>query len=304
MIEIKDLSLSLGEKKVLDDINLKVEKGSVFGFLGSNGAGKSTLMRCMCGVYEPGSGSVCIDGENVYDNAEAKARIFFVNDETVQYTSFTLRQLKDYYKSYYKNFSEETFERLLAKVALPIDKKLSTYSKGMKRQSIVIIALACRTEYLMLDEAFDGLDPAMRMAVKNMITDEIFDNGTSVIVSSHNIAEISGICDRVMLIHGGKIVLCNEVDSITSGFCKLQLVFDGSAPDDDSIKAAVPGLIKTMRTGSVVQMIVHAGEEQAVKSAQALSPRMTEAVSLTLEEVFIYEMEARGYAGFFSENEE
>ena len=303
MIEIKDLSLSLGEKKVLDDINLKVEKGSVFGFLGSNGAGKSTLMRCMCGVYEPGSGSVCIDSENVYDNAEAKARIFFVNDETVQYTSFTLRQLKDYYKSYYKNFSEETFERLLAKVDLPIDKKLSTYSKGMKRQSIVIIALACRTEYLMLDEAFDGLDPAMRMAVKNMITDEIFDNGTSVIVSSHNIAEISGICDRVMLIHGGKIVLCDEVDSITSGFCKLQLVFDGSAPDDDSIKAAVPGLIKTMRTGSVVQMIVHAGEEQAVKSAQALSPRMTEAVSLTLEEVFIYEMEARGYAGFITENE-
>ena len=145
MIEIKDLSLTLGNNKVLDSIDLKVNRGSVFGFLGSNGAGKSTLMRCISGVYKPTSGAVFIDGEDVYDNAKAKEKIFFVNDETVQYTSFTLKQLKDYYKCYYTNFSEETFERLLSRVKLPLDKKLSSFSKGMKRQSIVIIALACKT---------------------------------------------------------------------------------------------------------------------------------------------------------------
>ncbi|MCR5817419.1 MAG: ABC transporter ATP-binding protein [Ruminococcus sp.] len=304
MIEIKDLNLTLGNNKVLDNISLNVEKGSVFGFLGSNGAGKSTLMRCICGVYKPTSGSVSIDGQEVYDNAEAKAKIFFVNDETIQYTSFTLGQLKEYYKSYYVDFSEETFERLLSKVSLPLDKKLSSFSKGMKRQAIVIIALACKTDYLMLDEAFDGLDPAMRMAVKNMITDELCDRDAAVIVSSHNIAEISEICDRAMMIYGGKLLFSDELDNITGGFCKLQLVFKGDVPAESSIKLAVPGVMKISASGSIVTIITADSEEEARAQAAALSPDMVESVPLTLEEVFIYEMEARGYAGFMGEIEE
>jgi ABC-2 type transport system ATP-binding protein len=304
MIEIKDLNLTLGNNKVLDNISLNVEKGSVFGFLGSNGAGKSTLMRCICGVYKPTSGSVSIDGQEVYDNAEAKAKIFFVNDETIQYTSFTLGQLKEYYKSYYVDFSEETFERLLSKVSLPLDKKLSSFSKGMKRQAIVIIALACKTDYLMLDEAFDGLDPAMRMAVKNMITDELCDRDAAVIVSSHNIAEISEICDRAMMIYGGKLLFSDELDNITGGFCKLQLVFKGDVPAESSIKLAVPGVMKISASGSIVTIITADSEEEARAQAAALSPDMAESVPLTLEEVFIYEMEARGYAGFMGEIEE
>ena len=304
MIEINDLSLTLGENRVLEGIDLKIEKGSVYGFLGSNGAGKSTLMRCLCGVYKPTSGSVKIDGEEVYDDPDAKGKIFFVNDETVQYTSFTLRQLKEYYKSYYVSFSDETFERLLSRVQLPLDKKLSAFSKGMKRQAIVIIALSCKTEYLMLDEAFDGLDPAMRMAIKNMITDEIVDRDAAVIVSSHNIAEISEICDRAMLIHKGRLLLSDELDSITGGFSKLQLVFKGEVPGESVIKAAIPGAMKITHTGSIVSIIAKTPEEEAKALAQALEPDITEAVALSLEEVFIYEMEARGYAGFFTENEE
>ena len=304
MIEIKDLSLTLGNNKVLDSIDLKVNRGSVFGFLGSNGAGKSTLMRCISGVYKPTSGAVFIDGEDVYDNAKAKEKIFFVNDETVQYTSFTLKQLKDYYKCYYTNFSEETFERLLSRVKLPLDKKLSSFSKGMKRQSIVIIALACKTEYLMLDEAFDGLDPAMRMAIKNMITDEICDRDAAVIVSSHNISEISEICDSAMLIYDGKLIFDDEIDNITAGFCKLQLVFKGNVPAESSIKLALPDTLKVSISGSIVQVIAAASEKKATEQAQALKPEIVESVPLTLEEVFIYEMEARGYAGFFSEDEE
>ena len=303
MIEIKDLSLTLGTNKVLDSIDLKIKKGSVFGFLGSNGAGKSTLMRCMCGVYKPASGSVMIDGEDVYDNAAAKGRIFFVNDETVQYTSFTLEQLKDYYKCYYTNFSDETFERLLSRVKLPKNKKLSSFSKGMKRQAIVIIALSCKTEYLMLDEAFDGLVPAMRMAIKNMITDEICDRDAAVIVSSHNISEISEICDSAMLIYGGKLIFSDEIDNITGGFCKLQLVFKGEVPSESKVRLALPDALKITSSGSIVQVIVSASEDKAKEQAWALSPEIAEAVPLTLEEVFIYEMEARGYAGFFTEND-
>ena len=302
MIEINSLGLTLGENEVLQDISLTVEKGSVCGFLGSNGAGKSTLMRCICGVYRPTSGSVKIDGAEVYDDPTAKGKIFFVNDETVQYTSFTLEQLKDYYKSYYEKFSEETFDRLLSKVELPLDKRLSSFSKGMKRQAIVIIALSCRTDYLMLDEAFDGLDPAMRMAIKNMITDEMIDRNAAVIVSSHNITEISEICDKAMLIHKGQIIFSDELDSITAGFSKLQLVFKGDVPNEQRIRAAIPEVIKVSVSGSIIHIIARLPEEEAKAAAAALSPDIAEAVPLTLEEVFIYEMEARGYAGFFTEN--
>ncbi|MBE6843139.1 MAG: ATP-binding cassette domain-containing protein [Ruminococcus sp.] len=156
MIEIKNLQKAIDGTKILDGIDLEIKKGSVFGLLGSNGAGKSTLLRHLCGVYKQDSGSVLIDGAEVYDNADAKRKIFFVNDETVQFMSFTLSELKEYYKVYYPEFSEELFEKLRKSVNLPLKKKLSTFSKGMKRQAIVIVGLSCQTEYLLLDEAFDG----------------------------------------------------------------------------------------------------------------------------------------------------
>lgn len=301
MIEINALSLKINEKTILDDLKLDIKEGSIFGFLGPNGAGKSTLMRCICGVYKPTSGCIKIDGEDVFDNARAKGKIFFVNDETIQYTSMTLTELKNYYKNYYVDFDEATFEKLLSRVNLPRDSKLGSYSKGMKRQAIVIIALACKTPYLILDEAFDGLDPAMRMAVKSMITDEIIDRGATVIVSSHNITEISEICDSAMLIHEGKILFSDEIDDITSRFSKLQIVFRGNAPDEEAIRAAGLEALMITVTGSVVQIVANAGEQEAKERAWTLGPEIVEAVPLTLEEIFIYEMEARGYAGFFSE---
>ena len=128
-----------------------------------------------------------IDGKSVYDNVEAKQKVFFINDETVQFGGFTLKKLKNYYKNYYPSFSEEIFENLRKKTGLPLDKKISTFSKGMKRQAIVIIGLACKTDYLLLDEAFDGLDPTMRIIVKKMLVDAMLDRQLTTIISSHNL---------------------------------------------------------------------------------------------------------------------
>ena len=143
---------------MLDNIDLTINKGTAFGLLGSNGAGKSTILRLLSGVYNQEGGNLTIDGDTVYDNVETKKRVFFVNDETAQFSGYTLTELKNFYKHYYPNFSEELFEKMRLTINLPTDKKISTFSKGMKRQAIVIIALACQTDYLLLDEAFDGLD--------------------------------------------------------------------------------------------------------------------------------------------------
>lgn len=293
MIEIKNLEKAIDGTKILDGIDLEIKKGSVFGLLGSNGAGKSTLLRHLCGVYKQDSGSVLIDGAEVYDNADAKRKIFFVNDETVQFTSFTLSELKEYYKVYYPEFSEELFEKLRKSVNLPLKKKLSTFSKGMKRQAIVIVGLSCQTEYLLLDEAFDGLDPAMRMIVKNMLFDSILDRQLTVVISSHNLREISEICDTAGMMHDGKIVFCREIDGVDNVH-KLQVAFKEEYTKDDFVNAGLD-VLSFKKNKSVYEIIIDGEINEITKKINTFSPIVFDSISLTLEEIFLYEMESKGY---------
>lgn len=293
MIEIKNLEKAIDGTKILDGIDLEIKKGSVFGLLGSNGAGKSTLLRHLCGVYKQDSGSVLIDGAEVYDNADAKRKIFFVNDETVQFTSFTLSELKEYYKVYYPGFSEELFEKLRKSVNLPLKKKLSTFSKGMKRQAIVIVGLSCQTEYLLLDEAFDGLDPAMRMIVKNMLFDSILDRQLTVVISSHNLREISEICDTAGMMHDGKIVFCREIDGVDNVH-KLQVAFKEEYTKDDFVNAGLD-VLSFKKNKSVYEIIIDGEINEITKKINTFSPIVFDSISLTLEEIFLYEMESKGY---------
>lgn len=284
-----------GRAKALDGVSLTIPDGCIYGFLGSNGAGKSTLMRMICGVYKTDSGSIKIDGEEVYDNSNAKSSIFFVNDETIEYTGFTLESLMKYYGNYYSDtFDPNTFNRLARVLDLPSGRPLSTFSKGMKRQAVVIIGLACCTKYLMLDEAFDGLDPAMRSMIKDIILDEIRGRNATLLVSSHNVHEIGELCDRAMLLHNGKLVFADELDKIKGRFVKYQLASLSHTITREEIAAAVPNIIQYKATGSVVQVIVGGGAETEQK-IRGIGAELTEQIPLTLEEIFIYEMDIKGY---------
>ena len=310
MIEIKNVSLTfkggaLDKKKgftALDDVSITVPEGCIYGFLGSNGAGKSTLMRMICGIYKTEQGSITIDGEEVYDNPEAKKKIFFVNDETVQYADFTLEGLRKYYRSYYPDFSDEVYERLTAKLGLPTNKRMAEFSKGMKRQAVVIIGLSCMTKCLMLDEAFDGLDPAMRKVVKEMIVDEMLDRGATMIVSSHNVAEINELCDRAMLIHKGKLIFADEIDEIRSGFRKVQLVDKKRVVPRGELELMGLRVMEYSATGRVAQAIIKGTETEIDEKISSLGIDIAETIPLTLEEIFIYELQARGYGHVISEN--
>lgn len=281
--------------KALDNITITIPDGCIYGFLGSNGAGKSTLLRMMCGVYRSEWGSVKIDGEEVFDNPAAKAKIFFVNDETVQYTRFTLDGLAKYYASYYDSFSFETYNRLAAQLQLPRGKRMSEFSKGMKRQAVVIIGLSCKTKYLLLDEAFDGLDPAMRRFIKQIIVDELIDRQATLVVSSHNIVEINELCDRAMLIHQGQMIFADEIDNIKSGFGKIQLARKSGAVTQDELKNAGLEIMQYSVMGSVSQAVVRGARTDIEEKITVLNCDIGEFIPLTLEEIFIYELEARGY---------
>ena len=288
MININNISKSIDNIRILKNINLKINTGSVFGLTGANGAGKSTLLRMMCGIYAPESGEILFDGEPVYDSPKVKNKIFFVNDETVQYTKYTLTELKNFYKIYYPNFSEELFDSLTEKAKLPRDKKLSSFSKGMKRQAIVITGISCQTEYLILDEAFDGLDPAMRTTVKNIIFDAVIDRSLTVVLSSHNIRELNEICDSAAMIKEGTVTFVKDINSECDIF-KITTAFR-----NDCLKEDFPELdiVKFEKNQNICTMIIRNEKNTIETIINKKNPAFLNINSLTLEEIFIVETES------------
>lgn len=300
MIEIKDLSLTFKnadeDHEALKAVTLDIPEGCIYGFVGSNGAGKSTLLRVISGIYRPDSGSVTIDGKAVYDQPQAKENIFFVSDETVQFSRLSVNDLKGFFKLTYPRFDEEVFDELVTKLDLPRKKPLSQFSKGMKRQAIVAAALACRTKYILLDEAFDGLDPAMRKLIRTMIVDDIFDRGATLVVSSHNITEIGELCDRAMLLHKGEVIFAKDIDDVREGFEKVLIALPEGELDRSAIENAGVEVLRFKKLGRVSTVVAKGEKADITAKLSALSPAVLELVPLTLEEIFIYEMEVRGYA--------
>lgn len=299
MIELNNIIKRFDDATVLDDVTLNIPTGTAFGLLGSNGAGKSTILRLLCGVYHQESGSLSIDGEEPYNNPKIKERVFFINDETVQFGHYTLKSLKNFYKGFYPKFSEELFEKLRTTINLPLDKKINTFSKGMKRQAIMIIGLACQTDYLLLDEAFDGLDPTMRIIVKKMLVDAMIDRNLTTIISSHNLKEINEVCDSVALIHKGKVVFNRDLDSVKSNIHKVQVVFHQINPELPQCYTAedFPNLeiLHFERNQSVYHIIIRGSEEEIKEKFKSKNPLVLDIIPLSLEEIFIYEMEVLGY---------
>ncbi len=294
MIEVKNAVMNFGDSNALDGITLTIPEGCAYGLLGSNGAGKSTLLRALSGIYRLSGGEVKIDGEAVFDNARMKERVFFINDETAQFNSMTLTEMKNYYKRFYGSFSEELWQKLYSSLNLPLKKRLNTFSKGMKRQAVVICGIACRTPYLFLDEAFDGLDPTMRIIVKQMLIDAMMDSGLTVIFSSHNLGEIDEFCDRVGLLHAGKVVFDRELDSVKGSVFKIQTAFDAPVTKEQLAGSGVD-ILHIETNGSVVHIIAR-GDREAIRAAvEKFSPKLYDEVPLSLEEIFIYEMEVLGY---------
>lgn len=295
MMQLKNTVKQFEDFTALDSVNLEIPKGTAFGLLGSNGAGKSTILRLFSGIYRAESGEVLIDGEPVYDNVNAKQKVFFINDETVQFGGYTLRQLKDFYKQFYPDFSEEIFEKLEKVIQLPMNKKISTFSKGMKRQAIVIIGIACCTPYLLLDEAFDGLDPTMRIIVKKMLFDAMCEREMTVVISSHNLKEINEMCDTAALLHHGKIVFNRELDSLKGEVHKIQTAF--RQKERIFTREDFPNLeiLHFEKTQSIYHIIAKGSEEQIHQALAPFEPVIADLIPLSLEEIFIYELEVLGY---------
>ena len=297
MIRIEHLTKSFETHKkpivALNDLSLTIPSGSVFGLIGSNGAGKSTLLRLLAGVYKPDKGSVLLDGAPIYDNPCAKEQIFFIPDDFYYMQGASLDKMAKLYRSFYKTFDTHRYQELKKQLDLDGKTSLSSLSKGTRRRAVIALGLAAMPRILLLDETFDGLDPVMRNLVKKVIYNDVAERGVTAIITSHSLRELEDTCDRLALLHSGGIVLESDIENLQTMLLKVQVAF---SEEYDISRFEGINILDFNKKGSVANMIVRGDREEVQHKIFAMCPLLCEILPLTLEEVFIYELEAKGYA--------
>ena len=296
MIELKEFTKTFGDFTALERVTFQVEEGSIFGLVGSNGAGKSTLLRGLAGVYAPDGGQVLIDGEEPFENVGLKGKLFFVSDYPYFMTQFSLKDMADFYRRTYPNWDPSEYIRLRNLFRLDEKMKLHNMSKGMQRQSAIICALATRPDYLLMDEVFDGLDPVMRQLLKRVVSEQTAERKMTVMIASHNLRELEDFCDHVGLIHKGGVLFERELDELKLGIHKVQAIYR-PALDSETLEELQEKLriVKLETRGSLVSFVAKGSEEEIAAVVNSRNAIFFETLPLSLEEVFIMEMEAAGY---------
>jgi len=293
MIAFRDVTKTFGDVKALDSATLTIPRGSVYGLVGPNGAGKSTLIRHLMGIYRPDEGTVTLEGKPVFDDPAAKARMFCIYDDIFYYMQASTRDMMKLYQGLYPRFDRSRYDAL--REAFPEvreDVPLRRLSKGMLKQSAFWLGLSCRPEVLVLDEPVDGLDPVMRRQVWSLLLGDVAEQGTTVLLSSHNLRELEDVCDHVGILHRGKVLLEQSLGDLQGSITKVQILFDQDLPEP----APDLEIIHRSSTGRMHTWIVRGAPEEVRTRLEALHPVYLEVLPLSLEEIFIYELGGEQYA--------
>lgn len=285
MLEIKNVTKAFKDKSVLDNVSLNIDHGSIFGLVGVNGAGKSTLLRSVAGIYSLDDGLVLFEGLDTHVDVEIRKRIFLVSDDPYYPYGSSIKSLKMFYKSFY-DFDEEVYQKYLNLFKLSETDNISNFSKGMKRQALLLIALACKPELLLLDEAFDGLDPIVRVHIKNALSDLIEDNNSLIIISSHNLKELEDICDSYGILENGHIETYGDLLESKANINKYQLAFKEEI--DIELFKGFDVLYKNME-GRIITLVIRGNREEVSEKLEAFNPLILDVLNVNFEELFIYE---------------
>ena len=290
-IELKGISKSFGQVQALKGVSAVFEENKIYGLLGRNGAGKSTLIRCLTGIYRQDEGELTIDGQSVWENEALKSRVAAIADDWYYFPQATIRDMCRFYRGFYPSFSMERYEK--CKEVFQIDEKrpLRRLSKGMQKQAAFWLTLSAMPDYLILDEPVDGLDPVMRRQVWSLVLGDVSQRGTTVLVSSHNLRELEDVCDHVGILDHGRVLLERSLAQLQDNMVKLQVVFKdgGGVPEDLEV-------LHASKVGRIHTLIMRMSAEEATHRLAVYEPMLVDAVPLTLEEIFIYELGGADYA--------
>lgn len=291
MLKIKNLTKNFDQKEVLKDVSLTIKEGDIFGLVGINGAGKSTLLRTICGVFEKSSGQIELFGEPIEDHKLKKNDIFFLSDDLYVPRYYNYKNLLKFYSTFYE-INKKRFEAIIRDLKLDIRGNISTFSKGMKRQLFIALVLSMKLKLLMLDEAFDGLDPLARLVFKKYLLIANKENNLITIVTSHDLKELQNICTTFAILDGGTIVLNEDLSKETSDVVKYQLAFKEDKTIDDFKDFNV---IDFSKEGKVIKIVIKGNSDEVMKKLDSLNPILLEKLDLNFEEFFMYEAKERGY---------
>ncbi len=292
MIKADNLTKTFDGFKALNELSFNVEKGSVYGLLGPNGAGKTTLIKHLVGIYSPDSGDVTVDGKKVYENPETKSDIIYIGDDLYFYPTYSIDDMAKFYKRIYPSWSDERYENLKKVFNIDTKRKVRRLSKGMQKQVAFWLGMCTMPKVMILDEPVDGLDPVMRRNVWRVILQDVAENETTVLISSHNLRELEDVCDHVGIMHEGKIVLQKSLYDLKGNIHKIQIAFENGPPQEISQDEAV---LHSESTGRVHMLIVRGNIDDIECKFNSYNPILCDIIPLTLEEVFIYELGGMGY---------
>lgn len=292
MIKITNLTKSYGDKKVLEDLNCTIKTGSIYGLIGANGAGKSTLLRIIMGIFKKDSGSIEIDGREIADEEKFKQKLVYVPDDLFFFKGYTIDNMVSFYSKLYNKFDKEFAFKIFDKLKLNRKQKIQTFSKGMKRQTALVCAIATNADYMFFDETFDGIDPVIRNFMKKIIAEQMVKKETTIIMTSHNLRELEDFCDNLGLLHKGGILFESDIDSLKTNMFKIQISLSKDFSEKDFQNFNV---LSFKKSGSVATIIMKGEKEGYEKILSEMNPVILDFLPLTLEEIFIYEMEVLGY---------
>lgn len=293
MIEVRNVTKSYDKIKAVDNVSVTIKENTVFGLIGTNGAGKSTVLRMLAGVLEPEQGEIAIDTLPVFDNMEAKKKIYFIADEPYFFANSNAVDMQKYLRSIYPEFAVEDFYNYLVNFGLDKKRKINTYSKGMKKQLALICGVCSNARYLLCDETFDGLDPVMRQGVKSIFASEMERRGMTPVIASHNLRELEDLCDHVGLLHKGGVLLSRDLEDMKCNIQKIQCVF--KTIEDEAKVISALDIMKNEKRGSLNVLTVRGNKAEILAIFATANTIFFEALPLSLEEIFISETEVVGY---------
>lgn len=257
MISVTSVTKSFDEVKALDGLDMHVPRGAIYGLVGPNGAGKSTILRHITGIYRQDSGAILINGEPVFENPRIKGLISFISDDVFYFTQATIRDMMRYYKGIYPRFSPQRYSQLIETFSLNEKAKMRSLSKGMQKQAAFILAMSCCPELLIMDEPVDGLDPVMRRQVWGILMSDVAENGTTILVSSHNLRELEDVCDQVGIMNKGHMLLERSLSELQENVVKVQVALPDGAELPEGLN-----IINSSGTGKLRTLIVRGATQE------------------------------------------
>ena len=284
MLEIKDVYKGYENTEVLHGISLEVKPGEIHGLIGENSAGKTTLIKCATGVYKTDKGEILLDGEEVYDNPKAKQKIGYVADYSEYIRFYSSKKMVKMYRSFYPDFDTEAFNSMNKIFELPLEKAISSLSKGQKMRLAIMLEIAKKPKYLILDEPTSGLDPVAKDELYKLLIQVAEEGETGILISSHNLNGLEKLCDSITMIHEGNVERQMSIDDMKSVLTKVNAVFENGA---DPKLYERKDLLRISNVGSIYTLVLKDYSEMTMEELKALGATFIEPVSLTLEELFI-----------------